>query len=92
MRPFEHCPVCGGALVEKEVEELLHGGMHTAVLRVRTDVSLHCGERFYHQETVRDFARIRRKLTRQEIADFNRWGNPSWLPVEHIMEHAVRLR
>ena len=74
MRPFEHCPVCGGELVEKEVEKLLRGGMHTAVLRVRAEVCLHCGERFYPQETVRDFAQIRSKLKRQETGDFQPLG------------------
>jgi hypothetical protein len=31
--PFEKCPVCGGDLVEKEVEKVLRGGVNTAVLR-----------------------------------------------------------
>jgi hypothetical protein len=35
MIPFHTCPVCGGEMVEKEVEKLLRGGMHTAVLTVR---------------------------------------------------------
>ena len=26
MLPFEKCPVCGGEMVEKEVEKLLRGG------------------------------------------------------------------
>lgn len=26
MKPFDKCPVCGGELVEKEVEKLLKGG------------------------------------------------------------------
>ena len=44
MMPFEKCPVCGGKLEEKEVEKLLRGGDHTAVLRVEAEVCLHCGE------------------------------------------------
>ena len=32
MLPIEKCPVCGGELVEKDVEKLLKGGRHTAVL------------------------------------------------------------
>lgn len=40
MMPFEKCPVCGGELVEKQVEKLLRGGMHTAVLKVRAEVCL----------------------------------------------------
>ena len=74
MMPFEKCPICGGELVEKEVEKLLRGGMHTAVLKVQADVCLHCGERLYSQETVRRFAEIRVKLEHQETADFQPLG------------------
>lgn len=31
MVPFKKYPVCGGELVEKDVEKLLRGGIHTAV-------------------------------------------------------------
>ena len=74
MMPFTKCPVCGGELIEKEVEKLLRGGIHTAVLRVRAEVCLHCGERLYSQETVRRFAEVRAKLERQETADFQPLG------------------
>jgi YgiT-type zinc finger domain-containing protein len=47
MKPFEKCPVCGGELVEKEVEKLLKGGVNTAVVRVAAEVCLQCGERLY---------------------------------------------
>ncbi len=47
MIPFPECPVCGGEMVEKDVEKLLRGGIHTAVLTVRAEVCLHCGERMY---------------------------------------------
>jgi hypothetical protein len=40
MMPFERCAVCGGELVEKEVEKLLRGGMHTAILPVWAEVCL----------------------------------------------------
>jgi YgiT-type zinc finger domain-containing protein len=74
MMPFEKCPICGGELVEKEVEKLLRGGSHTGVLKVRADVCLHCGERLYSQETVRRFAEIRIKLENQETAGFQPLG------------------
>ena len=64
MMPFKKCPVCGGELAQKEVEKLLRGGVHTAVLRVPAEVCLHCGERLYSQETVRRFEEIRAKLER----------------------------
>jgi YgiT-type zinc finger domain-containing protein len=74
MKPFEKCPVCGGELVEKEVEKLLKGGVHTAVLKVHADVCLRCGERLYSAETVRRFEQIRQKLERQEVAEFKPVG------------------
>lgn len=74
MMPFSRCPVCGGEMVEKEVEKLLRGGLHTAVLTVRAEVCLRCGERLYSQETVRRFEQIRTKLERHDIADFQPLG------------------
>jgi len=74
MMPFNKCPVCGGEMVEKDVEKLLRGGIHTAVLTVRAEVCLRCGERLYSQETVRWFEQIRAKLERQEVADFQPLG------------------
>ena len=74
MTPFEQCPVCGGEMVEKEVEKLLRGGKHTATLTVRAEVCLRCGERFYDPETVRRFEQIRAKLERQEVDGFRPMG------------------
>ncbi|MGH7232197.1 MAG: YgiT-type zinc finger protein [Nitrospiraceae bacterium] len=74
MMPFEKCPVCERELVEKEVEKLLRGGIHTAAIRVHSEVCLHCGERLYSQETVKRFQEIRFKLERQETEDFQPMG------------------
>lgn len=74
MKPFEKCPVCGGDLVEKEVEKLLCGGVHTASLRVRADVCLHCGQRLYSQETVRWFEEVRNRLNRRETSELEEMG------------------
>ncbi len=74
MMPFPQCPICGGDLIEKDVEKLLRGGIHTAVLQVRAEVCLHCGERLYSQETVRQFAQIRSKLEDQDIREFKPLG------------------
>ncbi|MBL7176043.1 MAG: YgiT-type zinc finger protein [Desulfobacteraceae bacterium] len=40
MKLFEKCPICGGGLVEKEVEKVLKGGSNTAILRVKAEVCL----------------------------------------------------
>jgi YgiT-type zinc finger domain-containing protein len=74
MMPFSTCPVCGGEMVEKDVEKLLRGGVHTAVLRVCAEVCLSCGERLYGQDTVRRFEQIRAKLEKQEVAEFEPMG------------------
>ncbi len=74
MKPFEKCPVCGGELVEKEVEKLLKGGMHTAVLKVQAEVCLRCGERLYAAETIKRFEQIRQKLEKQEVSGFQPLG------------------
>ena len=74
MKPFEKCPICGGELMEKEVEKLLRGGKHTAIIRVQAEVCLHCGERLYTEDTVRYFEQIRNKLRQQEISDFRPVG------------------
>jgi YgiT-type zinc finger domain-containing protein len=74
MKPFPKCPVCGGEIIEKEVEKLLRGGTNTAVLKVRAEVCLRCGERLYPQETVRRFEQIRLQLERQDVLGFQALG------------------
>lgn len=74
MKAFDKCPVCGGDLVNKEVEKLLRGGKNTAVLKVKADVCLNCGERLYSKETVQRFEEIRAKLRRRETDSFKPLG------------------
>ena len=74
MMPFKKCPVCGGEMVEKEVEKILRGGVHTAVVKVHAEVCLHCGERLYSLESIRLFDEIRAKLKRKETEEFKQMG------------------
>jgi YgiT-type zinc finger domain-containing protein len=74
MLPFRKCPVCGGEIVEKEVEKLLRGGVNTAAVTVQAEVCLHCGERLYSRETIARFEQIRAKLARQEVTEFRPLG------------------
>jgi len=60
--------------VENEVEKLLLGGEHTAVLSVRAEVCLHCGELLYSRKDVERFEEIRDKLERQETSEFRPLG------------------
>ena len=74
MKPFDKCPVCGGEVVERDVEKLLRGGVHTAAVRVHAEVCLRCGERLYAEETIRRFETIRGKLETNQTADFEPLG------------------
>jgi YgiT-type zinc finger domain-containing protein len=74
MIPFKKCPVCNGEVVEKEVEKLLRGGNNTAVIKVKAEVCLHCGERLYSKSTINKFQEIRSKLENQEISEFELLG------------------
>ncbi len=79
-KPFDKCPICGGELEEKVVEKLLKGGVNTAIIKVKAEVCLHCGERLYSQETVKRFEEIRRKLERKEVASFQPVGQSFEVP------------
>lgn len=70
MLPFEKCPVCGGELVEKEVQKLLRGGNNTAILTVKAEVCLQCGERLYSLATIRQFKEIRERLKSGKTEEF----------------------
>ena len=74
MLPFSECPVCGGEVVERDVEKLLRGGVHVAVVTVHAEVCLRCGERLYSEETIKRFEQIRAKLARQDVEDFQPLG------------------
>ncbi len=74
MIAFAKCPICGEDMVEKKVEKLLRGGKNTAVVKVKAEVCLHCGERLFDQETVRRFEQIKTKLQRHETAGFQPLG------------------
>ena len=74
MRLFERCPICKGEIADKEVEKVLKGGTNTAIIKVKAEVCLHCGERLYTPETVSRFEDIREKLTQEDISEFELIG------------------
>jgi YgiT-type zinc finger domain-containing protein len=74
MRSFDNCPVCGGEVVERQVQKLLRGGGHTASITVTAKVCPHCAERLYSSEAVKRFEEIRAKLDRQETSEFQPIG------------------
>jgi YgiT-type zinc finger domain-containing protein len=81
MTPFSKCPVCGGEIVEREVEKLLRGGCNIASVTVLAEVCLHCGERLFSKETVVRFEEIRYKLARQQVAEFKSLGQSFQVPI-----------
>ena len=91
MMPFKKCPICGGELIQKEVEKVVRGGNHTAILRVAAEVCLHCGERLYSPDDVTRFEEIRGKLERQETAEFQAVGQ-SFQVVCRLAATSRRLR
>lgn len=74
MTPLEKCPVCGGELIQRQVQKLLRGGRHTASITVPAEVCLHCGERLYSTDVVKKFEEVRAKLERQETDEFEKIG------------------
>jgi YgiT-type zinc finger domain-containing protein len=71
---FEKCPICGGEIEEKEFEKVLKGGSNTAIVKVKAEVCLHCGERLYEPETVAHFEMIRKKLSTEDVGEFEPIG------------------
>ena len=61
-RPLDKCPVCGGEMIEKEVEKVLRGGGLTETLKIQAAVCLQCGERLYTPEAIKRFEQIRSTL------------------------------
>lgn len=56
---LEQCPICGGDLQKaKIVAEVVRGG-HTAMLKVKADVCLDCGERLCLMDTGKQFNKIK---------------------------------
>ncbi len=81
MIPFEKCPACGGEVVRKRTEKLLRGGVNLATMAVDAEVCVRCGERLYSVDTIRAFDRIRGKLERQQVAEFELIGKSFRVPV-----------
>jgi len=80
MLPFNKCPICGAQVVEKQVEKLLRGGKNTAVVKVKAEVCLRCGERLYSKDVMSHFVQIRQKLERDEVSEFERLGQTYQVP------------
>ena len=69
MASFDRCPVCGGPIVEREVEKGLRGGVVRETVRMRTDVCLKCGERLYTPEAAQRLENTGSGLKARDTAD-----------------------
>ncbi|MEG3436156.1 YgiT-type zinc finger protein [Pannus brasiliensis CCIBt3594] len=73
MKP-KKCPNCQEELTTKRVEKIFKGGVNTAIVQVEAEICLHCGDRLYKPDVVRQFARIRSRLKNQETEDLEAIG------------------
>lgn len=69
MASSDRCPVCGGPIVEREVEKGLRGGIVRETVNVRTAVCMKCGERLYTPEGAQRHEDSRSKHGARETAD-----------------------
>ena len=60
------CPICGGEVREKEVTEVLTGGKNTTFIKLKAGVCLHCGDRLFSSDTIKQFEEIETKLKKQK--------------------------
>lgn len=86
MIPFEKCPVCGGQVLRKRTEKLLRGGVNLATITLEAEVCARCGERLYSVDAIRAFDRIRAKLERQQVEEFELIGKSFRVPMESAAE------
>ena len=80
MASFDRCPVCGGPIVEREVEKGLRGGVVRETVRMRTDVCLKCGERLYTPDAAQRLKNTGSGLdARERQTPRSRRLGPSWI-------------
>ena len=75
MASLSKCFRCGSPdLEEREVEHLVRGGQHVALLCATATVCHHCGERFFDMETMKRFEHSRKELEREELDSYRAIG------------------
>jgi len=92
MKP-KKCPNCQGELTTKQVEKILKGGVHTAILQIEAEVCLNCGEKLYKPDVVREFAQIRAKLKNretEETPEYLAWLEETRLKIEEGVQAAAQ--
>ena len=64
-------------MVAKEVEKILRGGNHTAIIRVPAEVCLKCGDRLYSRETVFVSSKSASSWNARKPKNFDPWASLS---------------
>ena len=79
------CARCGfDDVIEKNVDEVLHGGNAAAVITIPAKVCLHCGERFYKGEVGFCFDAIRKRLDSGQVDEFQPIGRYFRVPASFL--------
>lgn len=69
MASFDRCPVCGGAIAEREVRNDMHAGVVRETAPINAEVCMKCGERLYTPEGAQRHEDSRSKHGAGETAD-----------------------
>ena len=85
MGMFKECAVCGGEVVEREVEKVLRGGQREKSVKIQAKVCLRCGEYFYGPKAIKRFAEVRAKLKMSDAP------NTPWLGLLDKLDYEVWL-
>ena len=83
MGTLEECAVCGGEVVEREVEKVLRGGNRAERVKILAKVCLHCGEHFFGPKVIKRFAEVRAKL---KISDA---PNTPWIGILDKLDYEI---
>ena len=60
--------------MKRKWKKFSRGRNNTAIIKIQTEVCLHCGERLYSQDTIRKFEEICEKLKKKETKEYTLLG------------------
>lgn len=83
MGMFKECVVCGGEVVEREVEKVLRGDGHEKNVKIQVAVCLRCGEHFYGPQAIKRFAEVKAKSKASDAP------NTPWINLQDKLDYEV---
>ena len=78
---ISECAICGGKAADKEIEEIVRGGKHTAIVNLRAKVCSQCGEKYFTVKQVRHLEKIAEDLKMNRTNDYLKSGITFRVPV-----------